>query len=122
MSDVAEETVGTFQELAKTQNKVLESNITPMIAMKGDEKAIRRLITILLDNAVKYAKENGRICVTLEKQKKRIRLSVFNTTEQISKEHMEHLFDRSIEQTGQEIPRQEDMDWDFPLQPLQWST
>ena len=58
--------------------------------------------------------------MTLEKQKKRIRLSVFNTTEQISKEHMEHLFDRSIEQTGQEIPRQEDMDWDFPLQPLQW--
>ena len=94
MSDVAEETVGTFQALAKTQNKVLESNITPMIAMKGDEKAIRRLITILLDNAVKYAKENGRISVTLEKQKKRIRLSVFNTTEQISKEHMEHLFDR----------------------------
>ena len=94
LSDVAEETVGTFQALAKTQNKVLESNITPMIAMKGDEKAIRRLITILLDNAVKYAKENGRICVTLEKQKKRIRLSVFNTTEQISKEHMEHLFDR----------------------------
>lgn len=94
LSDVAEETVGTFQALAKTQNKVLESNITPMIAMKGDEKAIRRLITILLDNAVKYAKENGRISVTLEKQKKRIRLSVFNTTEQISKEHMEHLFDR----------------------------
>ena len=94
LSDIAEETVGTFQALAKTQNKVLESNITPMIAMKGDEKAIRRLITILLDNAVKYAKENGRISVTLEKQKKRIRLSVFNTTEQISKEHMEHLFDR----------------------------
>lgn len=94
LSDIAEETVGTFQALAKTQNKVLESNITPMIAMKGDEKAIRRLITILLDNAVKYAKENGRISVTLEKQKKRIRLSVFNTTEQISQEHMEHLFDR----------------------------
>ena len=28
------------------------------------------------------------------KAEKRIRLSVFNTTEQISKEHMEHLFDR----------------------------
>lgn len=94
LSDVAEETVGTFQALAKTQSKVLESSIAPLIAMKGDEKAIRRLITILLDNAVKYAKENGRISVKLEKQKKRIRLSVFNTTEQISKEHIAHLFDR----------------------------
>jgi len=89
-----------------------------MIAMKGDEKAIRRLITILLDNAVKYAKENGRISVTLEKQKKRIRLSVFNTTEQISQEHMEHLFDRFYRTDRSR--NSEDMDWDFPLQPLQW--
>ena len=65
-----------------------------MISMRGDEKAIRRLVTILLDNAVKYSGENGEIAVTLEKQKRRVRLSVFNTTEFISKEHTQHLFDR----------------------------
>ena len=32
--------------------------------------------------------------MTLEKQKRRVRLSVFNTTEFISKEHTQHLFDR----------------------------
>ena len=41
-----------------------------MIAMKGDEKAIRRLITILLDNAVKYAKENGRNMCDIGKAEK----------------------------------------------------
>lgn len=94
LSDVVEETVDEFQTLAKTQNKVLESKITPMLSMRGDEKAIRRLVSILLDNAVKYANEDGRIFVVLERQKKKIRFMVYNTTSQISKEHMEHLFDR----------------------------
>ena len=94
LSDVVEETVGTFQALAKTQNKKLSGNISPMIVMKGDQKAIRQLVTILLDNAVKYSDEEGKIEVSLEKQKNRIRLSVFNTTESISREQLGHLFDR----------------------------
>ena len=64
------------------------------LVVSHDRKWTSEALFNILDNAVKYAKENGRISVTLEKQKKRIRLSVFNTTEQISQEHMEHLFDR----------------------------
>lgn len=47
-----------------------------------------------MDNAVKYADDNGKIMVTLEKKKKRIYFTVFNTTEEISKKQTEHLFDR----------------------------
>ena len=64
------------------------------LPMKGDEKAIRGIVTILLDNAVKYSNENGHITVALEKKKNRIYLSVFNTTEFISREQIPHLFDR----------------------------
>ena len=94
ISDMVEETVETFQALAKVQNKTLTSDIEPMLSLKGDEKAIRRLITILLDNAVKYSGEEGKISLTLKKQKNHIHLSVWNTTEQISKEQIAHLFDR----------------------------
>lgn len=94
VSDMVEEVCHTFQAPAKVQEKTLESAIEAMISMKGDEKAIRGLITILLDNAVKYTNENGYISVTLEKKKNRIYLSVFNTTEYISKEQIFHLFDR----------------------------
>ena len=94
LSDIVEEVCHTFQAPAKVQEKNLDSTIEPMISMKGDEKAIRGLITILLDNAVKYTNENGYISVTLEKKKNRIYLSVFNTTEYISKEQIAHLFDR----------------------------
>lgn len=94
LSDIVEEECHVFQAPAKLQEKSLNSTIASMISMKGDEKAIRGLITILLDNAVKYTNENGYISVGLEKKKNRIYLSVFNTTEYISKEQISHLFDR----------------------------
>lgn len=94
LSDVAEEVVHTFYAPAKIQKKTLTSVITPMLTMKGDEKAIRGLIEILLDNAVKYTDDNGRITVTLEKKKNRIYLSVFNTVQSLPREQIPHLFDR----------------------------
>ncbi|WP_419170082.1 sensor histidine kinase [Negativibacillus massiliensis] len=94
ISDLVEETVETFQALAKTRNKNLSANIQPMLSMSGDEKAVRQLITILLDNAIKYANDGGKIEITLKKQKNMIYLSAFNTVESISKENIMHLFDR----------------------------
>ena len=94
LSDVMEETVETFQALARTRGKTLSSRVQPMLSMNGDEKAIRQLLTILLDNAVKYADEGGRIEAVLEKQKNTLRLSVFNTAETVSRESLAHLFDR----------------------------
>lgn len=94
LSDIVEEVCHTFRAPAKVQEKSLVNAIEPMISMKGDEKAIRGLVTILLDNAVKYTNNKGQISVTLKKKKNRIYLSVFNTTEHISKEQISHLFDR----------------------------
>lgn len=94
VSDLVEEAVETFQALARTCNKNLSCSIQPMLSMRGDEKAIRQLVAILLDNAIKYSDNGGRIELTLEKQKNLIRLSVFNTAESVSEESLAHLFDR----------------------------
>lgn len=94
LSDIVEEVCRTFQAPAKLQGISLISTVAPVLSMKGNEKAIRGLITILLDNAVKYTNKSGRISVTLEKKKNRICLSVFNTTDYISKDQISHLFDR----------------------------
>ncbi|WP_306479686.1 sensor histidine kinase [Mediterraneibacter sp.] len=94
LSDLVEEVVGEFQAPAKIQKVTLTCSVEPMISMNGDEKAIRELLMLLLDNAVKYTNQNGRISVTLKRQNKRIYFSVFNTTESISKEQIPYLFDR----------------------------
>lgn len=94
VSDLVEEAAAAFQALAKTQGKQLSCHIQPMLSMVGDEKAIRQLVSILLDNAIKYSDSGGRIELTLEKQKNMIRLSVFNTARSVPRESLPRLFDR----------------------------
>lgn len=45
-SDVVEETVQSFQALARTQNKTFETLIQPMISLYGDEKSLTQLVSI----------------------------------------------------------------------------
>lgn len=94
VSDLVEETVEAFQAPARTRHKTLTSHVQPMLSMQGDEKAIRELVSILLDNAIKYSNDEGRIELTLERQKNALRLSVFNTADAVSREHLSRLFDR----------------------------
>ena len=94
LSDIAEETITPFQAVARTQGKSLELHIQPMLSLRGDEKSLRKLFSILLDNAVKYSVPQSTISCTLEKQKNFIRLSVWNAVDHITKAQTEHLFDR----------------------------
>ena len=67
-----------------------------MLSMVGNEKQgiDRQLVSILLDNAIKYSDEAGEIRLSLKKQNKSIRLAVENTVEAISKEVMDNMFER----------------------------
>lgn len=94
-SDVVNETASSFQALAQTQNKTFQCLIQPMLSIKGDSKAIQQLVSILLDNALKYSPEGGRICLSVKKQSKTVLLSVYNTTENaLSKEALPFIFER----------------------------
>ncbi len=94
LSDVVAEVAQSFQAPAKIQRKSFSSYIQPMLSLCGDEKAIRQLLSILLDNAFKYSNEGGRISLKLEKRGKALALEIFNTVESIDKAQLPHLFDR----------------------------
>ena len=95
LSEVISETAASFQALARTESKQLTLKIQPMLSFYGDENNIRRLTSILLDNALKYSDENGYIQLNLEKKGKYIRLLVVNTTrDALNREQLTHLFDR----------------------------
>ena len=80
------ETAASFQGLALTRGKTFEMDVAPMLSMVGNEKQIRQLVSILLDNAMKYSDEHGRIRLSLRRQGRSIRLEVENTADGISKE------------------------------------
>ena len=95
LSDMMEEITQSFQSLIKSQSKQLIAEIPPLISFTGDEKAIRQLLSILLDNAIKYSPEGSTICVKLEKDNHAVKLLVSNTTVQpIESSSLKHLFDR----------------------------
>ena len=81
LSDLVEETAKPFGTLAKTGQKAFSLSVAPMLTMHGDEEAIRRLTSILLDNALKYSPQNGDVRLTLERSGKAARLCVYNTTQ-----------------------------------------
>lgn len=94
ISDVVEEECDVFKGMAEIKGKELTSEIEKNLSYNGDEKAIRQLTSILLDNAIKYTDENGSIKVRLKKSGRKINLSVYNTVKSITKEDTERMFER----------------------------
>ena len=95
LSDVTEEMAQSFAAPARNQGKTLSVCVQPLLSCTGDEKAIRQLISILLDNALKYSPAGGQIELRLDKQNRSLLLTVSNTTVQpVKRESLPHLFDR----------------------------
>lgn len=94
LSDVVSEAAASFQAPALARGRHFEMRVEPLLSCVGDEKGIAQLVSILLDNAVKYSARGGEIALTLEKRGKNIALSVENTVENFSQETMENMFER----------------------------
>lgn len=94
LSDVVSETAQSFQSLAISQGKDLQTDIQNGLSFRGDDRAMRHLTSILLDNAVKYSGPEGRILLSLHRTGSTLRLCVQNSAQPISPEDLKHLFDR----------------------------
>lgn len=93
LSDAVLDTLSEFSGHAELSGKQIVYDIEESVSCSGDEALIRRLIAILLDNAVKYCDEQGLIEVNLVK-KHNVILSVENTYEEVDALDLERLFDR----------------------------
>ncbi|MDO5545114.1 MAG: HAMP domain-containing sensor histidine kinase [Eubacteriales bacterium] len=80
VSDVVAETAQSFHTLAQAQRKELQITVQPMLSMEADEKAIAKLVGILLDNALKYSPEGTAIGLSLCKHAKQLKLTVRNVS------------------------------------------
>jgi len=94
LSDAAEDCALAFEPVAFEAGKSLEYQIAEDIAVLGDGKRLRRLISVLLDNAIKYGAEGGTVTLTLEKTERQARLTVSNPGDPIPPEQLSRLFER----------------------------
>ena len=94
ISGVVAETADSFQDFAAAKGHTLEIDVAPGLSSRGDEYAIRQLVSILLDNAVKYADSGGGIRLRLEGGKKSVVLSTSNPCAGLDTTQLDKLFDR----------------------------
>lgn len=95
VSDVVEEAAMSFRVPAQAQEKELQCRIQPNLTMKGDARAIGQMVSLLMDNALKYAPEGDVIRLNMYAGGRSINLSVRNSTrETIDRESLNHIFDR----------------------------
>ena len=93
LSDIANKECLYFEPVFFENNKELEYNIEDNISVLGDANKIKDLISILLENAMKYSLSHTTL--TLNKSKKGIVLSVENDVEkELSKEDTVNIFKR----------------------------
>ena len=93
LAAVISDTVSEFQPLAEECGKKLQFTGAPPILYNGDEGLIRRLISILLDNAVKYCDSDGMIWVTVSAKRNPV-LTVENTYKEVDMVELDRLFNR----------------------------
>ena len=94
LSKEVQMSVSVFESIIYEKNIKLETNINDGIEFNGEKEDIKHIISILLDNAIKHTKENGKIIVNTLKEKNNIKIEVKNQGEPIPEEEREKIFER----------------------------
>ena len=94
LSAAVEETAESFRDFAAERGHTLTLAVAPELTLRGDEYALRQLVSILLDNAVKYAAPDSPISLSLERSRRGVTLLCANRCEGAETIETDRLFDR----------------------------
>ncbi len=94
LSDVAEDVIGSFRAVAENSKKLFDVSIQEGISYCGDEKAIRELLTLLLDNAFKYSTPIGNIHLAVAREGHGVRIDTENDAVGLDEEKIQKLSGR----------------------------
>ena len=94
LSALAKEAVLEMEATAFEKGIKINTEIEPDIQITSDIDAIKQILSIFLDNAIKYTNENGTIEVLLKKVKRQVVCSVKNSGKGIKAENLPKVFDR----------------------------
>jgi len=96
LSNAVTETVEAYFAPAETKGVKININVENGIKVKGDEAKLRQMVSLLLDNAIKYSVkgENCFIEVSFKKKSGKAILKVSNPAEGLNIRNYDVLFDR----------------------------
>ncbi len=95
LAPLIQETAEPFMAMAEYQGKSMAADTENGLSIRGDRASIQRLLSTLLDNAVKYAPAEGSIQVKARGEGRFVILTVSNDVSQpLNAEQCRQLFDR----------------------------
>ncbi|MDY4014353.1 HAMP domain-containing sensor histidine kinase, partial [Parafannyhessea umbonata] len=94
LSDIVSSAALEFDAVAFERGTSVEDSVAEGVHVQGDADWLRRMVRILIDNAVKYAAAGTTVKVTLERRSKGCRLTVNNQGPTIPAEDLPHVFER----------------------------
>ena len=92
ITKVIKESIQDFKALLQNKNVIFDDSKDVII--NADLNMIKQLITIFLDNSIKYTPDNGTIEIKAEKQGKNVKLEFSNTCENVRSINTKKLFER----------------------------
>lgn len=94
LSSLLEVLLEQLQPLAEKKKITISSEIQGELFIQGNPDYLTSLFLNLLDNAIKYTPNNGRLTVKTRKKYAQIQVAITNTGGGIDPEHLPHLFER----------------------------
>ena len=94
LSDALWEIGEPFISLAQAKGKTYTQDIADGLTVTGDRAAIQQMVSILLDNALKYSPDGGSISLTAQRSGKKAEITVSNTVGGTQSMDASRLFER----------------------------
>lgn len=83
LSDITSTVIPSFQTLASAKNMRLIPNVEP-VSVYNDQQSINLLLSILIENAIKYGDPDSDILITLTKNKNKCSIQISNNVKDLA--------------------------------------
>lgn len=96
LTTLADEIWEEYQPSMKQKQIKGENDLEETTPIKGAGSLIRRMLCLLMDNAVQYTPEQGTVRLSVEPEKKKTRIVISNSVAQLPSEKPEKLTERFV--------------------------